>query len=90
MLRSARNQIECAFGRLNARWAILTRRLDLRLEIVPTVVYACFVLHNICESKNIHLDEDDVQSQIERHQVEEQTIQMYLIQFIHAKMVKEN
>ena len=49
MLRSARNQIECAFGRLKARWAILTRRLDLRLEIVPTVVYACFVLHNTCE-----------------------------------------
>ena len=49
MFRSARNQIECAFGRLKARWAILTPRLDLRLEMVPTVVYACFVLHNKCE-----------------------------------------
>ena len=49
MLRSAKNLIACAFRRLKACWAILIRRVDLRLEMVPTVVYACFVLHNTCE-----------------------------------------
>ena len=29
MLRSARNQIECAFGRLKARWQILQRPLGI-------------------------------------------------------------
>ena len=28
MLRSARNQIECAYGRLKARWPILTTSLN--------------------------------------------------------------
>ena len=28
MLRSARNQIECAFGHLKTRSAILTRKID--------------------------------------------------------------
>ena len=40
MLRSAQNPIECAFGRLKARWAILTRKIDLKLEAIPTVIYA--------------------------------------------------
>ena len=38
MLRSARNQTECSFGRLKARWAILTRKMDLKLEILPTII----------------------------------------------------
>ena len=37
LLRSARNQVECSFGRFKARW------LDLKLEPVPVVVYCCFV-----------------------------------------------
>ena len=49
LLRSARNPIECAFGRLKARWAVLTKKVDLKLEKVPILVYACFVLHNYCE-----------------------------------------
>ena len=48
MLRSARNQIECAFGRLKARWRILRR-----FEDIPDIVLACFVLHNFCEERNI-------------------------------------
>ena len=63
MLRSARNPIECAFGRLKARWGFLTRKVDLKLSLVPTAVYACFVLHNICEQHMYYLDPELVQNQ---------------------------
>ena len=53
MLRSAINQIECAFGRLKTRWRILLRPMDLKLEDIPDIVLACFVLHNFCKERNI-------------------------------------
>ena len=31
MLRAARNPIECAFGRMKARWAILTHKMDMKV-----------------------------------------------------------
>ena len=71
MLRAARNQIECAFGRLKARWRILLRPMDLKLEDVPDVVYTCFLLHNFCEARNIELplEETDHCIMIERSNV---------------------
>ena len=66
LLRSARNPIECAFGRLKARWAILTKRIDLKLDIVPVIVYACFVLHNFCEQHSSYINDDLVTHQIEQ------------------------
>ena len=63
MLRSARNPIECAFGRLKARWGFLTRKIDLKLDLVPAAIYACFVLHNICEQQIYYLDPQLVQNQ---------------------------
>ena len=65
LLRAARNPIECAFGRLKARWSILTKKVDLKIESVPVVVYACFVLHNYCEINKSYLDEDLVRCQID-------------------------
>ncbi|XP_044163271.1 protein ANTAGONIST OF LIKE HETEROCHROMATIN PROTEIN 1-like [Acropora millepora] len=65
LLRSARNPIECAFGRLKARWAILTRSMNFKLEEMPTIIYACFVLHNFCEKQNAYIDQDVVNSQVE-------------------------
>nr|XP_058964054.1 putative nuclease HARBI1 [Pocillopora verrucosa] len=65
MLRSARNQIECAFGRLKARWSILTTKVGFKLEAIPTIIYACFVLHNYCEKHNMYVDQDLVDSQIQ-------------------------
>ena len=73
MLRSAKNPIECVFGRLKARWGILTRKMDLKLETIPVVVYACLVLHNICEKNNSYIDEELVESQIESIKENEKT-----------------
>ena len=56
MLRSARNQIECAFGRLKARWRILNRAMDIHVKHVPSVILACFVLHNYYEKQNVSVD----------------------------------
>ena len=61
LLHSARIPAECAFGRLKARWSILTQKLDN----IPTVIYAYFTLHNICEYHNTYVDEDLVKVQIE-------------------------
>ena len=67
MLRAARNPIECAFSRLKARWGILTRKIDLDLTKVPTLIIACFVLHNYCESNTILLDEELERVHIEKN-----------------------
>ena len=45
----ARMVIECAFGRLKARFAALRRPMDTNMNDLPYVIYACFVLHNFCE-----------------------------------------
>ena len=39
MLRSARNQIESEFSRLKARWRILMKPIDLKLDIIPLIIY---------------------------------------------------
>ena len=41
--------IECAFGFLKARFAALRRPMDINMDDLPHVIYACFVLHNFCE-----------------------------------------
>ena len=64
LLRAARNPIECAFGRLKARWSVLTKKVDLKIESVPVVVDTCFVLHNYCEINKSYL-EDLVRCQME-------------------------
>ena len=64
MLRSARNQIECAFGRLKARWRILNRIVDVELEFATSMIYSCFVLHNYCEINKVDIHNDLVQTQI--------------------------
>ena len=65
LLRSSRNPIECAYGRLKERWQILNKPIDLKLEHVPQIIYSCFVLHNFCEINGMSLDDDRVQRQIE-------------------------
>ena len=75
LLRSARNPIECSFGRLRACWSILKKKIDLKLSSVPTLVYPCCVLHNYCERKKIYIDEYLVQSQIDAVHSNERTQQ---------------
>ena len=75
ILRSARNPIKCAFGRLIGRWVILTRKMGLKLETIPVVIYACFVLHNICKNNNnnSNIDQELVKSEIESIKKKERT-----------------
>ena len=41
MLRSARNQIKRGFRRFKVRWSIVTAKMDLKLEALSTIIYAC-------------------------------------------------
>ena len=65
VLRGTRNQIECAYGRLKARWQILNRAMDIKLEDVPVVIHTCFILHNFCELKGCQLNEEYVERQMQ-------------------------
>ena len=62
MLRSAKNPVESAFGRLKAWWSIIRRKMDLKLETIPNVVLSCFVLHNVCELYSDTIDEELVRN----------------------------
>lgn len=63
-LCSARNVIECSFGRLKARWACLKRSMDINIDDLPAVIYACFVLHNFCEMNGESVSEERVSQAI--------------------------
>ncbi|CAN7977956.1 unnamed protein product [Ixodes persulcatus] len=51
-LSKARRVVENAFGRLKARFRIVLKRMEMRIDHVNTVVRACCTLHNICEMLN--------------------------------------
>ena len=85
MLRSARNQIECAFGRLKARWGFLRRKVDIKFEMIPLVAYSCFVLHNYCESvQHCGLDEDVVETLVLQHVQKKKTCQITQIPYLRS------
>ena len=65
VLRSGCNQIKCAFGRLKARWQVLKRAINVKLEDVPTLVHACFVLHNFCELKACPIMGETIEHQMQ-------------------------
>ena len=64
MLRSVRNSIECTFGHLKERWQILNKRNDMGLNFIPSIIYACCVLHNICELQGMNVEDDVLAQQI--------------------------
>ena len=41
--------IECASGRLKARFGCLRRDMDTNLDDLTYVIHSCFILHNFCE-----------------------------------------
>ncbi|KAL3049449.1 hypothetical protein OYC64_008829 [Pagothenia borchgrevinki] len=41
---------EEALLKLRARWQCLSKRNDCGLDVVPTMILACCILHNMCES----------------------------------------
>ena len=64
MLRSARNQIGCSFGRLNARWANTYKENGFEIRNTTNCHYVCFILHNYHEKNKLYIDEEVVKSQI--------------------------
>ena len=77
VLRSSRNQIECVFCRLKAKWPILTKQINLKLKKIPYIVYACFVLHNFCEMSNIQIDRELVQAHTKEIRSDDKILQSH-------------
>ncbi|XP_038561358.1 protein ALP1-like isoform X2 [Micropterus salmoides] len=50
-LSSARSVVDSAFTRLKGRWRCLQKKSDIDVLMMPRVVAACCVLHNICENR---------------------------------------
>uniref|UniRef100_A0A672ZJ56 DDE Tnp4 domain-containing protein n=2 Tax=Sphaeramia orbicularis TaxID=375764 RepID=A0A672ZJ56_9TELE len=48
-LNSARSVVDTAFMRLKGRWRCLLKKNDIDVSMMPRVVAACCILHNICE-----------------------------------------
>uniref|UniRef100_A0A1A8FB22 DDE Tnp4 domain-containing protein n=1 Tax=Nothobranchius korthausae TaxID=1143690 RepID=A0A1A8FB22_9TELE len=61
----ARMVIECAFGRLKARFGAMRRAMEFNLKELPFVIYACFVLHNYCEASKDTIEESQVTEAIQ-------------------------
>ena len=64
-LRSACNTNECAFGRLKARWQVLAKKIDFKLEKIPAIIYGSFVLYNFCERHGVYINQEQVKTQLE-------------------------
>ncbi|KAM7306559.1 protein ANTAGONIST OF LIKE HETEROCHROMATIN PROTEIN 1 [Ixodes scapularis] len=60
-LSKARRVVENAFGRLKARFRIVLKRMEVRIDNVYTVVRACCILHNVCETLNDSADKQWIQ-----------------------------
>lgn len=73
----ARMVIECAFGRLKARFGALRRSMDINLNELPLVIYACFVLHNYCEANKDMMDENTVTEVIQQDKDNQPATQTY-------------
>lgn len=58
--------IERAFGQLKARFPILKGKMRLHTERVPTIVVACFVLHNVAK----YLREENIENEDDFHDID--------------------
>ncbi|XP_068757489.1 putative nuclease HARBI1 [Montipora capricornis] len=62
---NSKNGHRMLLGRLKARFGALRRAMDININDVASVIYACFVLHNFCELHNETVGEDKVSSAID-------------------------
>ncbi len=67
-LSSARMVVECAFGRLKARFGVLRKPIDMCLPNTVYVIMSCFILHNFCEAEgeNIGIEKETAARKYER------------------------
>nr|XP_055057244.1 uncharacterized protein LOC129441619 [Misgurnus anguillicaudatus] len=59
-LSRARMTVERAFGLLKGRWRCLMKRYDCQIDNINTIISACCVLHNFCESNDEEFDDRDL------------------------------
>ncbi|CAJ1055795.1 protein ANTAGONIST OF LIKE HETEROCHROMATIN PROTEIN 1-like isoform X2 [Xyrichtys novacula] len=53
-LSSAHSVVDTAFTRLKGRWRCLLKKREIDVSMMPRVVAACCVLHNMCERLGDH------------------------------------
>ena len=39
--------------------------MDFKLEKISTIIYASFVLHNVCEQHSVYINEEQVKTQLQ-------------------------
>lgn len=49
----SRTVIHALLGVLKARFRALCRAMDIHMDDLTFVIYACFVLHNFCETETV-------------------------------------
>lgn len=69
-ISSARRMADKALLGLRARWQCLSKRNDFGLDVMPTMILAGCILHNMCESRGDVLREEWLEevAQVERPQ----------------------
>lgn len=64
--------IECAFGKLKARFPILKGKVRLKTERIPTIIVCCFILHNVA----IHLNDPGFEDSDEEFELPDEQFQV--------------
>ena len=72
MMISAQNITECALGRLKARWRILQQQIDLPVDKLFNVIYACFVLYIFCEAQKSKFNPGNWKNSCKKKEVKNQ------------------
>lgn len=89
-IKTKQKKINVAYGRLQARWQILTKAMNFKLEDIPQLKYACFVMHKYCELNNTAPDEQSVQRFMDLgRENQEACSRIYLIRQLLEELVPE-
>ena len=52
--------IACVFDRLKARFGLLRREMDIKLDNLPQCINSCSILHNFCEMRKEGLNSSEL------------------------------